>query len=57
MSRRSRLLPICMTEPSQVRVEPIKKSILFLDDVPTPRPVGRYMSTSYPHLVTLVILR
>ena len=22
-----------------------------------PRPVGRYMSTSYPHLVTLVILR
>ena len=29
MSRRSRLLPICMTEPSQVRVEAIKKSIQF----------------------------
>ena len=31
----------CSTRQTQVRVEPIKKSILFLDDVPTPRPVGR----------------
>ena len=34
MSRRSRLLPICMTEPSQVRVEAIKKSILLFGNGP-----------------------